>query len=93
MKSDTGKRFTPTWKKAVSYGNATEGFQNTGMFPYNRNGIPLHKLLPSVAFEVRPLLVPCLLLAFVHCRNFIPLLKLERLLDRGSRSPYLVASE
>lgn len=62
MKSDTVKRFTPAWNKAVSYGNATEEFLCSRIFTYDGNGITMHKFLLSAAFEVGPLLLPCSLL-------------------------------
>lgn len=50
-KSDFGKVFTAAWNKAASHGNATKGFQCTGLYPFNPKVIPMDKFLPSAAFR------------------------------------------
>ncbi|XP_063216743.1 uncharacterized protein LOC134527745 [Bacillus rossius redtenbacheri] len=50
-KSDFGKIFTAAWNKAASHGNATKGFQCTGLYPFNPQAISMDKFLPSVAFR------------------------------------------
>lgn len=40
-----GALFQRAWNQAATVGNATKGFENTGIFPLNANAIPDHKFI------------------------------------------------
>lgn len=40
--------FTPVWSKCMTIENITAGFRSTGIFPFDKNAIPVHAYGPSL---------------------------------------------
>lgn len=43
--------FTPVWGKCMTIENIVSGFRATGIWPFNKNAIPVHAYAPSLATQ------------------------------------------
>lgn len=46
--------FTPVWTKTMTINNICSGFRATGIYPFNKNAIPVEAFAPSLPSHVRP---------------------------------------